>query len=186
MGFDIYGLEPIKNTEKPKILEREWKELSKEEKDLYWEEEEKYEKENPGIYFRNNVWFWRPLWTYICIICEKVMTEKEMEAGYSNSGYEISKSTIDNMVNKLMLEIALENHIRYEEKYKADQEKLPLVDCTLCNGTGQRNDEHLQGECNGCEGEGKRKSWETSYPFDHKNVEEFTAFLIESGGIKIL
>ncbi len=41
MGFDIYGLEPIKNTEKPKILEREWKELSKEEKDLYWEEEER-------------------------------------------------------------------------------------------------------------------------------------------------
>lgn len=185
MGYDIYGLEPKENVEKPKILDQEWSELDKEEKDLYFEEQDKYEKENPGVYFRNNVWFWRPLWNYVCTVCEEVMSTKDVTAGYSNSGYEISKDVVDKMLGKLLIELASHNHISYEKKYMSDLDDLPLIECTLCEGTGTRNDEYVQGECNGCQGVGKRKSWETDYPFDYKNVEKFVSFLSESGGIRI-
>lgn len=186
MGYDVYGLEPKENVEKPKILDKEWTLLSKKEKDLYFEEQEEYEKRNPGVYFRNNIWFWRPLWNYVCNICEEVMSIDDVKAGYSNSGYKISKDVVDKMLGKLLIELASHNHISYEKKYMSDLDNLPLEKCNLCEGTGERNDEYVQGECNGCRGVGKRKSWETSYPFDHKNVEEFVSFLSESGGIKIL
>ena len=186
MGFDIYGLKPKENTKKPHILTEEWEVLDKEQKDLYWKIEEKYDKENPGIYFRNNVWYWRALWTYVCNICEDVMTTEDMKAGDSNSGYEISESTVDNMLSKLMVELALQNHLKYEELYNKELEDLPNEKCSLCKGTGKRNDEYVKGECNGCKGEGDRRPWSTSYNFEHKNVEEFVAFLAESGGIKIL
>ena len=114
------------------------------------------------------------------------MTGEEMEAGDSNSGYEISEATIDKMLSKLMVELALQDHLKYEELYNKELADLPNEECSLCKGTGRRNDEHVQGECNGCEGKGDRRPWNTSYNFEHKNVEEFVAFLAESGGIKIL
>ena len=61
MGFDVYGLEPKINTAEPEILNKNWSEFSEEEQELYWKEKNKFEKENPGIYFRNSVWWWRPL-----------------------------------------------------------------------------------------------------------------------------
>ena len=36
------------------------------EKYIYFEEYHDYQAMNPGIYFRNNVWNWRPLWNYVC------------------------------------------------------------------------------------------------------------------------
>ena len=34
-----------------------------------------------GHYFRNNVWFWRPLWQLICEECDDILTKKQMERG---------------------------------------------------------------------------------------------------------
>ena len=67
MGFDIYGIKPRENTIKPEILKKDWYKLEQqEEKDKYFDAKNKYEEENPGQYFRNNVWWWRPLWDYVC------------------------------------------------------------------------------------------------------------------------
>ena len=69
MGFDLYGEEPKSNTEMPDWVsdyqdERGWAKWDKIEEDKkndeYFEATEKNEKENPGVYFRNNVWWWRP------------------------------------------------------------------------------------------------------------------------------
>lgn len=95
MGFDLHGLKPQENTKKPEILikhssgwliedeaiQREW-----------YNAYEKWENENPGVYFRNNVWFWRPLWMYVCASCQDILTEKDMSKGSYNDGHKISKT----------------------------------------------------------------------------------------------
>jgi DnaJ-class molecular chaperone len=185
MGFDIYGIEPKQNTIEPKILGKDWQELNDKQREQYFEAKEKHETENPGRYFRNNVWWWRPLWAYVCSICEDVMTEEEQLAGTDNSGNTIPESTTERMVEKLVIEIALDNHIKHAEQYKKEVEALPDEECWLCKGTGKRDDEHVKGECNACGGKGTKTAWEASYPFDPENVEQFINFLSESGGIQV-
>ena len=190
MGFDIYGLKPKENTPRPAILNGEpWK-MEEDERKEYFEASDKWEEENPGSYFRNNVWWWRPLWNYVCEVCEDVMSMDDMEAGDSNSGNQISEATVDRMVEKLVVEIALDNHKKHEEAYMERIKNLPKEDCNICDATGKRKDPPDTGagdiECTGCGGTGKRESWNASYPFSAKNVEEFVNFLSESGGIEIL
>ena len=55
MGFDLYGQNPKLKSEEPYI---DWtKNPTKEEKEEYFKAREKFEEENPGHYFRNNVWW---------------------------------------------------------------------------------------------------------------------------------
>ena len=76
MGMDVHGLNPKQNKKLSDfpVMEKfdamdfsdKWKILDKDEKtrEQYCEEKDKWESVNPGIYFRNNVWWWRPLWNY--------------------------------------------------------------------------------------------------------------------------
>lgn len=185
MGYDVYGLNPKENTPKPAILSGDVWKMEEAEKKEYFEASNKWEAENKGVYFRNNVWWWRPLWDYVCEVCEDVMSQEDIEAGWSNSGYEITEATVDRMVEKLVVEVALDNHKKHQEKYMEELKNLPKEKCELCKGTGERNDEYVQGKCNGCQGKGERDNFATNYPFSTENVEEFIAFLSESGGIKV-
>ena len=56
MGMDVYGLNPkIKEGSiKPKRIA--FGKATEEERDKYWKAENKYQRENVGVYFRNNVW----------------------------------------------------------------------------------------------------------------------------------
>ena len=40
-------------------------------------------------------------------------------------------------------------------------------------------------KCNGCEGKGTKRPWDTNYPFDIGNVKEFAKFAAQSGGFTI-
>ena len=74
--MDVYGIKPKQNKEMDKFpilykydsmeFREKWKLLDKDTKlrETYWLEKDDYEKQNPGIYFRNNCWWWRPLWNY--------------------------------------------------------------------------------------------------------------------------
>ena len=186
MGFDIYGIKPIENTVKPEILKKDWYKLEKQEEKEYFDTKNKYEKENPGQYFRNNVWWWRPLWDYVCEVCEDVMTEEEMEAGGSNSGFSIPWLTAVDMVEKLQKEIAAKNHKKYETSHTNELKSLPDEKCNYCKGSGIRTDlATKESKCNVCQGKGTNRPFSTNYPFSAKNVEEFTEFLSQSGGIQI-
>ena len=194
MGYDIYGLNPQEMVTKPEILNKDWTKLGKKKQTKYFEAIDKHQDENPGVYFRNNVWWWRPLWNYVCEICEDVMSEEDMEAGGSNDGIEIDEITIECMLIKLRIEIALGNHKKHEEEYMKWQKSLPLEDCPYCKQTGKRQWPEGEADCNACNTEytrkkgipiGKQKSWSCSYPFDAGNIEEFVAFLEQSGGIRI-
>ena len=77
MGYDLSGLDPVLRVEKEgayetyhKYANMDWNERQdifkkdKELEDKFWEEYNAYEDSNPGVYFRNNCWWWRPLWQY--------------------------------------------------------------------------------------------------------------------------
>ena len=95
MGFDLHGLKPQENTKKPEVLIKHQYGYQIEDETIrkkWYNAYEKWEKENPGVYFRNNVWWWRPLWMYVCASCEDILTEEDMSKGTWNDGHKISKT----------------------------------------------------------------------------------------------
>lgn len=60
MGVDIYGLKPNTIGTRPELPDN-YQDLSQEEKQEYWDSFHHWEEENPGYYFGNNWWHWRPI-----------------------------------------------------------------------------------------------------------------------------
>ena len=136
-----------------------------------------------GQYFRANVWMWRPLWNYVCDVCS--IDNETRERGHYNDGHVIDEDAATSI--GMMLRSLLESGV--VQKYADHREKslaaLPDEQCAHCEGTGQRNDEFVQGTCNGCDGKGTVRPFETNYPFDIKWIEEFAEFAKQSGGFEI-
>ena len=94
MGFDLSGVNPTINTPAPALILNaqdkdgwvEWDIMSDSDKEEYFAEKETYNEDNPGIYFRNNVWWWRPLWNYVCKNCSDILTDEDVGAGSFNDG----------------------------------------------------------------------------------------------------
>jgi hypothetical protein len=106
----------------------------------------------------------------------------------------------------LLSEIESGRTADFKAKYDEEVASIPMQICTLCDATGIRTDEvgieggwhdkelspevaivvgRTHGSCNGCAGYGKRPSWDSNYPFDVENVEEFARFCMASGGFSI-
>ena len=185
MGFDIYGLKPQENLKRPAILDEDVTEMSEFRQEMYFEIQNKWRDANPGVYFRNNCWYWRPLWAYVCHVCDHILTPEEQNSGCYNDGLEIEQERVELMVIELEIQILMDNHIRHEEEYTKRLNNLPLEECNICGGAGHRDDVYHVGECNVCKGSGKRKHFDTKYPFSAQNVEDFVKFLSQSGGIQI-
>jgi hypothetical protein len=58
MGMDLYGINPVLNSVEPKI---DINTATEEEKNEYLKLQDKFHSENPGAYFRANIWAWRPI-----------------------------------------------------------------------------------------------------------------------------
>lgn len=151
-----------------------------------------------GSYFRNNVWWWRPLWNY----CEHLAPEliPEDNLGHSNDGWGLDAEGARALAEKLREELDSGRCQAYAECYQRHHDALPSEPCELCHGTGIRSDAiglahgfperlnpHTQkkGWCNGCDGLGTVRPWATRYPFSVENVAEFITFLAASGGFEI-
>ena len=149
--------------------------------DLYGERP----KNKNGEYFRNNVWWWRPLWSYVATACNDILTKQDLREGSFNNGHWI-RATKARALAERLTELLQSGHARdYEKKYLAALKALPLEQCEHCKGTGQRNDTFVKGKCNGCNGRGKKPAFETNYPFSEANVREFAQFCKDSGGFRI-
>lgn len=161
MGMDVYGREPISEV---------------------------------GSYFRNNVWWWRPLWNY-CITQYPELTEEVADNGHTNSGDGLDAKNAYELGKRLQEDIDSGIVAQYEKEYKEHIESLPLIDCTYCNATGKRlwaanslgndTDKDILSECNSCHGNGQVKEFASNYPFSIENVQEFSKFLVCSGGFNI-
>lgn len=159
MGMDVYGLAP---------------------------------KSEKGEYFRNNVWWWRPLWDY----CEAVYPKCQEVSGHTNDGDGFNEYEAEILSNVLLVHINRGNTKEYELTRQAFLDALPDEPCDMCNGVGivQVKEgwyDYVEGEitfrdpCNGCDGKGVKRPFETHYPFSVDNVKEFAEFLKESGGFQI-
>ena len=138
-----------------------------------------------GAYFRNNVWWWRPLWQFVCENCD-FLTENEKTSGNYNDGVFISGAKATRIANKLAELISEGKVSDYETRYEAQRKKgFKSLECTYCNGTGERDDAHVAGQCNVCEGDGKMDDLMASYPFNEDNVVNFMNFCGESEGFEI-
>ena len=170
MGFDLHGMNPKLNKpmsefptiEKFKGNEDKWTILDKDKKlsDKYWKEKDAYDEINVGNYFRNNCWWWRPLWHFVCSTCEHILTEKQMDSGNYNDGCVIEEKqakAISKQLTKLDKEGLIAKHeVEYEAKRLAQEE---------------RND--------------KDERFAANYPFSRDNILEFAKFCKESGGFEI-
>lgn len=58
----------------------------------------------------------------------------------------------------------------YLGDYDPSEDPKNMETCTLCEGTGQRYDNIVQGKCNGCDGEGKRVSWPTQWKHHKSDI----------------
>ena len=191
MGMDVSGLNPKHNrgvNDFPTMkkfdsmdFSEKWKKLDKDEKlrDEYWKEKDKWEQSNPGVYFRNNVWWWRPLWNYCGVVADDIIepnmrrmeyeydendepdyeksqwVKSNFDSGHSNDGSGLDDKHAKLLGNRLMETIADGTAIKYQAHY------LQLMEDT--------DDDDFS----------------KNYPFDVDNVERFALFCIESGGFEI-
>ena len=164
MGFDLSGMNPNITRPQPQLPES-WnpKEWSDKDKKMHADYEE-WQEENSGVYFRNNVWWWRPLWNFVTATCDDLLTEKDMESGTYNDGHKISKTKAGKIAKRLHSMIEDGKVKEYEDAFNKELNSLEQVDCDTCGATGRRNKPPEPGagdyqECNGCNGTGKVDDW---------------------------
>ena len=160
-------------------------------------------RNNPDAYFRNNVWWWRPLWNYCMEVAPHLCGDV---SGHFNDGDGLDEDGALELAHLLADEIESGRTKAYEDEYNRRISMLPMKQCTLCEGTGIRTDAvgvdmgmpsrelttevqilvgRTHGWCNSCNGEGRTEHWDAGYPFSVDNVSEFVDFLADCGGFSI-
>ena len=186
MGFDLYG--ERKEFENAPDLEWDGDEPpSFEEKEKYFAARQIFERDNPGYYFRNNVWYWRPLWQYICNMCEDIVTLEDAQAGNHNDYHLITKTKAVRIAKRLKKSIENGDLETWEQEREKHLESLDNVPCEICDATGYRHmdDSNTATICNACKGKKEKPHFDTSYPWDRENLKSFIEFCIDSGGFRI-
>ena len=149
MGFDLSGMNP--NLTRPEPELPPMAEMKRE----HWKLYDDWQEENCGIYFRNNVWGWKPLWHFVTMVCDNILTEKDIENGSFNDGHKISKTKANKIAKRLFKLIESGQVKEYEKVFKAEQDSLGKDD------------------------------WNKHYPFSEDNVRKFANFCANSGGFRI-
>ena len=140
-------------------------------------------KSEKGDYFRNNVWWWRPLWNYCHTSAPELIDKDTYVSGTYNDGAGLNAMKAAKLGVKLLTLIENGNCATYKRERDLYLESIPDEVCDNCNGNNRGNSKKK--DCRACKGKGARESWERHYPFDIENVKEFAEFCIESGGFKI-
>ena len=164
MGFDVSGVNPqINKPETDYKYYREdsdiWMTKDENKRKKYFDEMDEYHKANPGVYFRNNVWWGRPLWGFVCMQCD-FMTDEQKESGHYNDGKLINQETAAKIGTKLKILLEDGTVDRWEVHIKERNEELKKSD---------NEEEKFAG----------------SYPFNRDNVEDFAEFCLQSAGFEI-
>jgi hypothetical protein len=200
MGFDLYGQNPkIKEgTKKPKEID--YRNATEEEKDEYFKAVDDYENQNKGVYFRNNVWWWRRLADYI-MEHTKCVDEADFDKWQENGGHEVDEETANQISNQLEHLIKTGHAEKYAEEVKAEMKKakehnskvekmLSELRLEIAKATGKDVENLPPAEYP----EPYNKKWwdivnqkdyRDSYPFNIDNVKEFIEFARNSGGFRI-
>ena len=169
MGMDVYGNDPLENkplSEFPVLEKYKDMDFKEKGKDLdsneklrtkYWKEQDAYDDINVGSYFRNNCWWWRPLWDYCKWIAPELISDELWELGHNNNGAGLDDAgakELGSMLIKSLDDGTAEIYVR-EHRLDAEQKEK----------AGDK--------------------WATSYPIDLDNIERFARFCLECGGFEI-
>ena len=200
MGFDLYGQNPkIKEgTKKPKEID--YRTATEEEKDEYFKAVDDYENQNKGVYFRNNVWWWRRLADYI-LDHTKCVDEVDFDKWHENGGHKVDAETAEQIANQLEHLIATGHAEKYKQEIDAEIKKaeehnnkveqmLSELRLEVAKVTGKDAEKIAPADYPNPLKEKWHKiidqqDYRANYPFNIDNVKEFIEFARNSGGFKI-
>jgi hypothetical protein len=77
----------------------------------------KYAEEKP--HFRNNIWWWHPLWDYIEENCPGILTEEQIKDGHYNEGVFVSEDQAMKLATTLEQALTSGAVKRHEEERQA-------------------------------------------------------------------
>ena len=163
--------------------------------DLYSLGNHKTEK---GEYFRNNVWYWRPLADFVC---EKtgVVSDEDKSHWHHNDGHTVSEQEakqIAKQLKELVKNGEVSKAIKENEEMQ-EQANQNNIFVQRCHDMLRKKVEAETGETNLAPRDYPKEDHDTwdwiqskysygsSYPFTMENVEEFIKFCEESNGFRI-
>ena len=120
MGFDLYGMNPHnpKKAIKPKL---DWdKPTTEAQRKEHFKKLDEYEKEVVGDYFRSNVWWWRPLASYV-IQYTGCVNEDDAEMWGTNDGHEVDDETAQQIHNQLQVLIESGHTQKFQDDYEKER-----------------------------------------------------------------
>ena len=142
-----------------------------------------------GEYFRNNIWYWSPLWSY----CRSVAPDicESVEHGYSNDGDGLDDEDCVALATKLEDSISSGFFQDYKNQFEFEKINASKDSCYSCKGVGHHSkgvivqgDEMVE-NCRSCKGTGLVDSSRSMRMFEIENVREFIDFLKNCGGFQI-
>jgi hypothetical protein len=198
MGMDITGRNPKLRSEKPVNID--WFNSTQEEKDAYMNTKHDYENNNPGVYFRANLWSWRPI-AEVINYCNNVMAlnlpETFLGGMHYNSGAGLeTQEECDKLADAIDAMIIGKfdgweyigvNYKMYARKVVDPEGKI--FEENLYNNPElvQELEQHLGDDIFVRDGvfEYKGIEYNTAHATGLDHLEDFVAFLRECGGFEI-
>ena len=139
-----------------------------------------------GEYFRNNVWWWHPLWDYCCSVAPSLLDDELAYYGHSNDGAGLDSPGARELAAILNRELEFGRTRLYADAHTKTLKAIPDETCRMCEGTGRTaRDDGSAHDCHGCKGTGSRRPTAAWSAFSEENVREFAGFLEECGGFEI-
>ena len=156
-----------------------------------------------GDYFRANVWYWRPIWSFVCEVCADILTEEDFKRGQYNDNHLIEEDRAKDIAKRLRekMDLAKERQKKYEteapnkEKFNKMLEDAasfiykniskPKSELITCPGDMETHDPENYERWETLMHSGKIQFDEMSYPINAKAIEEFAEFAEHSGGFRI-
>jgi hypothetical protein len=205
MGVDCYGLNPVmkEGSGEPKEP-KDFGTLTEKDQRAYWDAVDKYRQENKGVYFRNNWWFWRPMWDFVNEKCNDLIDQELYDKGHGNDGDVDQELAID-ISKRILTKEVLDEAKRKQEEYDKDAKPKQEFNELLSKAGKLYFDEIIKpmypdkknlvpADLETLDKDAYKK-WEalifdlqyreTSYPFSWENVKEFGEFCAQSGGFEI-
>ena len=198
MGMDVYGVNPTVRVGTKKPAEVDFQKTSNAQLKKYFKQVEEFEDRNPGIYFRNNCWWWRPLANFIIEKCDW-LTQEQKERLHDNSGFEFSQHeavTIADTLQKMVSdgtanarEEVSKREMKVAEEWNAGlQKQQDALGEEARKETGNKNivprdyPKHIYKKWDDLQGQ---TDYKAHYPFREANVKRFIKFLRECGGFQV-
>ena len=199
MGFDLYGLNPHNPNDAVRPEHLDWStKPSDDVRDEYFKKVDEYETEVVGSYFRANVWYWRPIWSFVCGASYNILTEKDMEQGSYNGGHIISKTKSKRIAARLrgldkkgiIQKWEDEMMASFNKAEKHNKELQKTMDAITKNCKEEHGDdlvprdypEPYRTQWNEVF---DKRDWGANYPPSRDYIMEFAEFAEQSGGFEI-